>query len=97
MDRIWQWVWHRYGARYSWALYAAVVAMTLPIYLFWSLLIVAVARSSVYVEASVHPPGIDLRRQRPEIHGYYLLANWSSHKHGEALHGGVEITTQATA
>ena len=52
MDRIWQWVWDRYAARYSWALYAAAVALTVPIYLFWSCLIVAVAKSTVYVEAA---------------------------------------------
>jgi adenylate cyclase len=52
MDRIWQWAWDRYGARYSWALYAAAVPLTLSIYLFLSFLIVAVEESSHYVEAA---------------------------------------------
>jgi adenylate cyclase len=53
MDRLWQWVWERYGPRYSWALYAVSFPLTLPIYLFWSFLIVAVEDSSQYVEAAV--------------------------------------------
>jgi class 3 adenylate cyclase len=52
MDRIWQWLWDRYGARYSWALYAAALPLTLLNYLFLSFLIVAVEESSVYVEAA---------------------------------------------
>jgi adenylate cyclase len=52
MDRIWQWTWDRYGARYSWALYAAAVPLTLSSYLFLSFLIVAVEESSHYVEAA---------------------------------------------
>ena len=42
MDRIWQWTWDRYSARYSWAAYAVGIPLMLPIYLFWSFLIVAV-------------------------------------------------------
>jgi adenylate cyclase len=52
MDRILQWAWDRYAARYSWAIYGAAVALTVPIYLFWSLLIVAIEKSTVYVEAA---------------------------------------------
>jgi adenylate cyclase len=52
MDRICQWTWDRYGARYSWAVYALSFPINLPIYLFWSFLIVAVEESSDYVEAA---------------------------------------------
>ena len=52
MDRLWQWVWDRYGPRYSWALYAVVVPLALPVYLLWSFLIVAVEKSGDYVEAA---------------------------------------------
>ncbi len=48
MDRICQWAWDRHAARYSWAIYTLVVAFTLPIYLFWSFLIVAVDGSGGY-------------------------------------------------
>ena len=53
MDRIWQWTWDRYGARYSWAIWAIVLAGELSIYLLLSFLVVAVERSSHYVEATV--------------------------------------------
>ena len=52
MDRIWQWAWDRYGARYSWAALAVVFPLSLPIYLVWSLLIVAVEKSGHYVQAA---------------------------------------------
>jgi hypothetical protein len=35
MDRIWQWAWDRYGARYSWAALAVAFPLSLPVYLFW--------------------------------------------------------------
>src|SRR6516162_1042570 len=53
MDRIWQWVWDRYGPRYSWAVYALAVPLTLPVYLLWSFLIVAVEKSGAYAEAAM--------------------------------------------
>src|ERR1700730_13143818 len=52
MDRIYQWLWDRYGARYSWALYALAVPLFLPFYILWSFLIVAVEKSGDYVEAA---------------------------------------------
>ena len=52
MDRIWQWAWDRHGPRYSWAVCAVGFLMTLPIYLVWSFLIVAVEGSGHYVEAA---------------------------------------------
>ena len=52
MDRIWQWAWDRRGARYSWTLCAIATVFSLPIYLFWSYLIVAVEDSSAFLEAA---------------------------------------------
>ena len=52
MDRIWQWAWDRYGARYSWVICAISVLFSLPAYLFWSFLIVAVEKSGDYLEAA---------------------------------------------
>jgi len=53
MDRIWQWAWDRYGARYSWAIWVVAFASTLPSYLLWSFVVVAFEKSSHYVEAAV--------------------------------------------
>src|SRR5690242_6879582 len=53
MDRIWQWAWDRFKARYSWAVYAVGIPLMLLTYLFWLLLIVAVQGSGRYVEAAV--------------------------------------------
>jgi adenylate cyclase len=52
MDRIWQWAWNRYGARYSWAVYAITYTALLPSYLAVSLLVVAFEKSDRYVEAA---------------------------------------------
>jgi adenylate cyclase len=52
MDRIWQWAWDRHGARYAWVAYALAFPLLLPVYLFWSFLIVAMERSTHYVEAA---------------------------------------------
>lgn len=52
MDRIWQRAWDRFGARHRWAGLAVVVPAGLPLYLFWSLLIVALEGSRHYVEAA---------------------------------------------
>ncbi|MCG7592952.1 adenylate/guanylate cyclase domain-containing protein [Mycobacterium sp. PSTR-4-N] len=53
MDRIWQWAWDRFGARHRWAGLAVVVPAGLPIYLFFSFLIVGLEHSRHYVEAVV--------------------------------------------
>ena len=52
MDRIWQWAWDRYGARYSWAICAISFPMVLPVYLASSLIVVAFEESDHYVEAA---------------------------------------------
>jgi len=53
MDRIWQWAWDRYGARYSWVTWLLTFASGLPVYLVWSWSVVTFEKSSHYVEASV--------------------------------------------
>ena len=52
MDRIWQWAWDRYGARYSWAICAITFLVLLPIYLVPSFVVVAFEESGRYVEAA---------------------------------------------
>jgi adenylate cyclase len=51
MDRIWQWAWDRYGARYSWAVCAIAFLVVLPVYLLMSLVVVAFEKSGHYLEA----------------------------------------------
>jgi len=53
MDRIWQWAWDRYGARYSWAIGAGLIAVQLPGDLVWASLIVGFEKSNHYIEATV--------------------------------------------
>ncbi len=53
MDRIFQWVWDRYGPRYSWAICALVYPPGLLVYLSYSLIIVAFEGSSRYIDAAV--------------------------------------------
>ncbi len=52
MDRIVQWAWDRFGARYSWVFYGISVVAPSPIYLFSACAIVAFERSDRYLEAS---------------------------------------------
>jgi hypothetical protein len=52
MDRIWQWVWGRYGVRYSWAIWVVAFATLLPTYLVPSFVVVAIEESGHYVEAA---------------------------------------------
>jgi adenylate cyclase len=51
MDRIWQWAWDRYGARYSWVIWVVVFASSMA-YLVFSFVVVAFEKSSHYVEAA---------------------------------------------
>ena len=53
MDRIWQWTWNRYQAKYSWAFWAVSSLLSLPVYLFWSSLSVAVEGSGDYVQVAL--------------------------------------------
>jgi adenylate cyclase len=52
MDRIWQWAWDRYGARYSWAMCAIAFVLFLPGYFVVSFIVVAFEDSGRYVEAA---------------------------------------------
>src|ERR1700751_6140394 len=52
MDRIWQWAWDRYGARYSWAICAIFIPILLPVYLMPSFVITAFEKSHRYSEAA---------------------------------------------
>ncbi len=53
MDHIWRWTWHRWGARYSWAIWAVSIPVVLPVYLLGSFAVVAFAKSDHYVEAAL--------------------------------------------
>lgn len=52
MDRIWQWAWDRFGARYSWAIYGISIPVLMVVYLVMSFLVVASEKSGRYVEAA---------------------------------------------
>jgi adenylate cyclase len=52
MDRIWQWAWNRYGARYSWAICAISFPILLTTYLVLSFIVLAFEESDDYVEAA---------------------------------------------
>ncbi|AGB21540.1 family 3 adenylate cyclase [Mycobacterium sp. JS623] len=52
MDRIWQWAWDRYGARYSWALCAVAFIVMLPSFVMLSLIVIAYENSDRYAEAA---------------------------------------------
>ncbi|BBZ42389.1 adenylate/guanylate cyclase domain-containing protein [Mycobacterium conspicuum] len=52
MDRILQWAWDRYGARYSWVICAIGFPIAFPVYLTLSFIIVAFEKSGRYVESA---------------------------------------------
>ncbi|OBA84200.1 cyclase [Mycobacterium sp. 1164966.3] len=52
MDRIWQWAWNRFGARYTWAICAITFTVILPAYLVLSFFVAAFEKSGHYVEAA---------------------------------------------
>jgi class 3 adenylate cyclase len=51
MERVWQWVWDRYGPRYSWAVSAVTCVTLIPIYLACALFIVTFEDSHRYLAA----------------------------------------------
>lgn len=53
MDRIFQWVWDRYGSTYSWAICVLVYLAGLSVHLAFPLIIVAFEGSDIYLEAAV--------------------------------------------
>jgi adenylate cyclase len=52
MDRIWQWAWNRYAARYSWTVFAITSLAVLPVWLGSAFLVVAFEGSDRYVAAA---------------------------------------------
>ena len=52
MDRIWQWAWDRYKSRFSWVAWLLTFLLAFPVYVLWSLSIVAFEGSDRYVEAA---------------------------------------------
>src|ERR1700722_18452024 len=52
MDRIWQWAWDRYGARYTWAVCAITFLVGVPIWLLSSFTVIAFEKSGHYVQAA---------------------------------------------
>ena len=82
MDPIWQWTWDRYGARYSWALYAIGIPFFLPPYLFWAFLIVAVEKSGDYLEAAavtvVAVPVLAYVNMQPGLGSSRLVEKWAA-------------------
>lgn len=52
MDRIWQWAWDQYRARYSWAIFAISVLVALPIWLVSSIILTAYEHSDHYFETA---------------------------------------------
>ena len=82
MDRIWQWAWDRHGRRYSWAVCAIAALVGLPIYVFWSFLIVAVEQSSDYLKAAtvtvVAVPVLDYLVIRPGWGTGRLIEQWAA-------------------
>ena len=82
MDRMWQWVWDRYGPRYSWAALAVAMPLGLPVYILWAFLIVAVEESSHYVQAAavtvVTAPVLVYVAQRPGSGAGRLVERWAA-------------------
>jgi adenylate cyclase len=82
MDRLWQWAWDRYGARYSWVIWVGVFASTLAAYLLWSFVVVAFEKSTHYVEAAVVTGAavlvMSLVVHRPESRRSRLAQRWAA-------------------
>jgi adenylate cyclase len=82
MDRIWQWAWDRYGARYSWAAFAITVVVGLPVYLVWSFAVVAFQKSDCYVEAAAVTVAATLLMEYlvmlPGLGGIRLAEQWAA-------------------
>ncbi|GFG63105.1 adenylate/guanylate cyclase domain-containing protein [Mycobacterium kubicae] len=82
MERIWQWAWDRYGARYSWAICAVTVSVLLPIYLVLSCVVVAYEKSGHYVEAVattvVAVPVLVYAMVEPGLGHSRLLERWAA-------------------
>jgi adenylate cyclase len=82
MDRIWQWAWDRYGARYTWALCLIGFFVSLQVYLVLTLSIVGFERSGRYVEVAAVTVGAVLVLQYmiffPDRRSTRLVEQWAS-------------------
>ncbi|ORV99985.1 adenylate/guanylate cyclase domain-containing protein [Mycobacterium kyorinense] len=82
MDRIFQWVWDRYGSRYSWALCALMYPLSLPVFLLWSFVIVAFERSGHYGQAAAFTVVAVLARAYvlvlPGLKGMRPIEQWAA-------------------
>jgi adenylate cyclase len=82
MERIWQWVWDRYGARYSWAVCAIAYLVVLPVYLVVSFAVVAVEKSEHYLEAAAVTAVVVLMQAfvllPPSLGGIRLAEHWAA-------------------
>jgi hypothetical protein len=68
MDRIWQWAWDRYAARYSWAVSPILAGLSLPHYLLMSWVIVAFEGSDRYAESAAITTGSGAAAWPWELH-----------------------------
>ncbi|WP_156298509.1 adenylate/guanylate cyclase domain-containing protein [Mycobacterium paragordonae] len=82
MERVFQWLWDRYSKHYSWALWGFVSAVSLPVFLAYSWVIVAFERSSHLVEAAVFTVVAVLVRAYililPGWSGMRLIERWAA-------------------
>src|ERR1700752_1894176 len=87
MDRMWQWAWDRYRARYSWAMYAITLTFLLQPYLVTSFLVVAFEGSGRYVEAAlvsvVGPLVVMYVTVLPGIGHLRLMEQWAADRDHE--------------
>jgi adenylate cyclase len=89
MDRIWQWAWTRYSARYSWAIYAVTVIVLLPIYLVLGAIVVAFERSDRYLGSALITVGTVLVLAYvmilPGLGGNRLTERWAAGHESDRL------------
>lgn len=82
MDRVFQWLWDRYGARYSWALWALMIPVSLPVLLFWGFGVVGFERSSQYGEVAAFTVAAGLTRAYvlvlPGWRGMRVIERWAA-------------------
>ncbi len=82
MDRIWQWLWDRCGARYSWTIYAIACGIGLAVLLVSAFAIVAYEESGHYVEATaiivVAVPVMTFVNVLPGLGGIRLVDRWAA-------------------
>ena len=82
MDRIWQWAWDRYSARYTWVLWVIGFAVSLPVYLLLTLPIVAFEKSGRYVEVAAVTVGavlvLDYMMVFPGRRAMRLVEQWAA-------------------